>query len=479
MLIYYITCSHHYKSCTRMPANVRAAIEQAKTQPGRKRQSKSNSKDYWSQSAREAGLVDDQGIFFAAEAEENEPEAEAEENEAEVEEEEEQTGVGEEDVEQVQEAAAVDAADAEPLPFDSIALFDGPGLGLIDDNEDDDQHRQDHQEAIIAAEKPHKVDEQEAVQECMYPSSSAPAPAPAPAPVHVAPHHSTTSEADDDAMLHEALAILSDDAEDEVGSEDGSNNFEPLPMKEDLQSTYSDQQQQQQYSTGILSEGSAPDHPTSWHGSRGPAYTRGQHSLAYASGLLSSDHHLQQQPRRHSTMGSISYRTAAEQQQYQPRRFSLAGAVSPDRSYHYDQAAKDQQGQHMLSYHNHPTLTSESDKVAPMIPFSSPIQRVPSAPSAQGPAPLSMPLPLPSSAMVPPATTLMNYQGAKRRSSVVSSTSSASGCNSPAMASTPSTSRSSSYGFVTSASSTAIVEETMVFPAATAVEPSNKRARYE
>ena len=185
-------------------------------------------------------------------------------------------------------------------------------------------------------------------------------------------------------------------------------------------------------------------------------------------------------------MGS-SYRTAAEQQQYQqmyqaqqqyrqPRRFSLAGTVSPHRNYHhqyqYGQAAEDQQQRqhmhmHMQSFRNHPSSNSSaSEKVAPMIPFASPINPPPSY--GQAPAPLAMPLPLPS-------TTMTN--GAKRRSSVVSSTSD-SGCNSPAIA-TPSTSRSSSYGLAGGASTVAF-EETMVFPSAagTSME-SNKRARYE
>ena len=364
------------------------------------------------------------------------------------------------------------------------------------------------------------------MQECMYPSS-APAPAPAPAPVS---HHSTTSEADD-AMLHEALAILSDDAEDEVGSEDGGGNgFEPLPVrKEELRSTYSTAMSIPPptypqsstlttattlgYSTGTLTEGLAQA-PTSWYGSQGPSHTRDQHPLAYSSDLFSSSgtnttsststttashlhpQHGQQhpQPRRHSTMGS-SYHTAAEQQQYQqmyqaqqqyrqPRRFSLAGTVSPHRNYHhqhqYGQAAEDHQQRqhmhmHMQSFRNHPSSTfSASEKVAPMIPFASPIHPPPSY--AQAPAPLAMPLPLPS-------TTMTN--GAKRRSSVVSSTSdsgcnstSDSGCNSPAIA-TPSTSRSSSYGLAGGASTVA-TEETMVFPSAASTSmESNKRARYE
>ena len=341
------TNSHHYKSCTRLPAQVRAQIEQAKTQPGRKRQSKSNSKDYWSQSAREAGLVDDNGIFFA-DSDEVQEEVGVEQEQVDEEKE-------EEEEEEVQASAAVD--EAAPLPFDSIALF-GPGLGLIDDDEDDGEDGKDdgdHQEvAIAAAEKPHKV-EQGAAQEYIYPSS-----APAPAPVS---HHTTTSEADD-AMLHEALAILSDDAEDEVGSEDGGGTFagfEPLPMKEELRSAYSTAMSIPQppttannyppsntlttatdlgCSTGTRSGGSAQG-PTAWYGSRGPSHTRDQHPLAYSSGLFSSSgtsstahhhhHHGQQypQPRRLSTMGS-SYRTAAEQQHHRQMYHEyLAWMISP------------------------------------------------------------------------------------------------------------------------------------------------------
>lgn len=514
--------SHHYKSCTHLPGPVRAQIDQAKSQPGRKRQSKSNSKDYWSQSAREAGLVDDQGIFFAADADaDGTDETEEQQEQGVVDDDDndkaevgaEHAGGDEEETEAVVPIVEAEAeAEAEPLPFDSIALF-GPGLGLIDDDDGDNADAEER-----------KVDDHRAEQEAAEAACTVHPSAPAPAPVLSVSHHSTTtttvtctSEADE-AMLHEALAILSDDAEDEVASDDGTTGttgtgtgFEPLPMKEEgLQSTYSTAMavpppppQQQQttttayprcwdqeedkfgnaFVTGSLTGGSDVPPPTSWYGSRGPSHTKDQHPLAYASGMFRTtgssssgaspygqhQQHQHQQPRRHSTMGSSFLPTAEQQQMYQaqyrqPRRFSLAGTVSPHRNYYYNhRAAEDQQRQHPSSSSSAAAAASASAVVAPMIPFASPIDPSVGASStyAQPPAPLAMPLPLPTAM-------------AKRRSSVVSSASDGSGCSSPAIA-TPSTGRSSSYGVATGACA---IEETMVFPAAAPIE-SNKRARYE
>ena len=71
MLVPCQTYRHHFKACPLIPAAIRAQIESAKFVPGKKLkwQSKQNSKDYWSNSAREVGLVDNEqrgkgGIFF-------------------------------------------------------------------------------------------------------------------------------------------------------------------------------------------------------------------------------------------------------------------------------------------------------------------------------------------------------------------------------------------------------------------------------
>jgi len=316
--------------------------------------------------------------------------------------------------------------------------------------------------------------------------------------------HSLIADADaDDAMLHEALAILSDDAEDEdLGSEDGS--FEPLP----LPPTPMGQQPPPaaQRTNGFTSFGSS--HSASSYVAQGPSYTQGQHPLRFdlfptnSSSTTTKHHHHkghELQPRWQSTMSSwepSSHHIITEhhpepqpgQQSMQPRRFSLPGACTAGSQVHQ---------LHHLATEEQILSSSPSMAVHQIQQQQQPRQqpRRFSLPTPGSHAPLPMPLPL-------PAATPMNFtpNTFQRRSSMVS-TASDSGCSSPASATgtvtaTPNSSRSPSYNFPASTkadeamsamrsygfagSNTA--EEAMFLPTNDnddAVVSSNKKARHQ